>query len=276
MKGDLLFTETLLHLLTLKEVNFGSIKKHVIEAYNRENGCSFDLETATDAEEKNIVRWLNGVMMDHKFSAFEITKPLLHNLFSREVAVNIPLFSNSLSVKVTTLSHFHCPICKAENQFPVKVIPLKINPESKQALAQIKGLRAAYEKAIKSAFVKKEMSFLPGEHLCVLVVFVLGNGNKEKDLDNMSKAMMDALQGDCLFPNDADIDHLNLFKIRHKNPDSFVYINIRRSDLNEHHDVLIEKFDHVMLVPGIDEFFEEEKKRLKAARKTSKGKAIPK
>lgn len=270
MKGDALFAEPLFYLLSQKEVDFNQVKSLAIEAYNKENDQKIDMDSATEEEQIKVIRWLRSIKDVHDRSLWEVSAPLLHTVGFKEVAVKTPLFSICLTEKVHSLAYLCCPICRTENGSP-RFIPLKINPESKQALARIKGLRAAYEKAIKSAFAEKEMSFLRCEKLCVLVVFILGNGNKEKDLDNMSKAMMDALQK-SLFANDADIDHLNLFKIRHENPDSFVYINIRRTDLNEHYDVLIKKFDHVMLVPGIDEFFEEERKRLKVLRKIPKGK----
>jgi|GEM_PF-6664904 len=258
MTGDALFNQQLIVAITQNEPDFELIKNIVITAYNTENQSRFSLGASlSKAEQIKIVQWLNR-STEHPMAHLLFSRNLLTSLFLKEKPVKTPFFSADLSSKVSTLAQFHCPVCHAEDQFPIMVIPLKISPESKQALSKVKGLRKAFENAIAQAFSEKEIAFKRGEKLCVLVVFVLGSITKDKDLDNMSKALMDALQGN-LFEHDADIEHLNLFKIKHNMEDSFIYLNIRRTDLNEHNDVLFKDFFHTMLVKDISQFYEKEK-----------------
>ncbi|MBK8564913.1 MAG: RusA family crossover junction endodeoxyribonuclease [Saprospiraceae bacterium] len=258
MNGDSLFTNEFIQLLNEANLDFELIKNYVIRAYNQEKSLNISLdEELSESDEQKIAAWIN-TLDEHPLSLLTSPAPVLFGLALREKKVKIPVFSGTLSNKVNFLSQFHCPICKLSDNSNIKLIPLKINPQSKQALSKIKGLRSAYEEAIAQAFVDKEITFNRGDKLCVLVVFVLSNLSNDRDLDNMSKALMDALQGN-LFHNDADIDHLNLFKIRHKGKDSFAMINIRNSSLNNHDDVLFKNFKHKMLVYDAEDYFQKKR-----------------
>jgi Holliday junction resolvase RusA-like endonuclease len=235
MIGDSLTSKEIEKEINSDKPNFENLKKLIFNAFNIENNDSLSIENINDEEEKKIIIWLNRCRSN--------PNPIVHSLFLKREEVKIPFFSQSLSSKVNLLSQYHCPICKAENQFPIEIIPIRISAISKQAMAKKPKYRIAFEKAISSKFKKRTIDFKKGEKLCILVVFILGKQNRNKDLDNMSKAIMDALEGK-LFENDMDIEHLNLLKIRHDGDEDYVTINIRRTDLNKHRDVLFKKMAH--------------------------------
>lgn len=235
MIGDSLINNEIREAINSKKPDYEKIKKLVIQAYNEENKEKPFLENIDLDEEDRIIRWLNV--------CFENPSTLVTSLFLKKAEVTIPFFSQSLSEKIIALSQYHCPICKAENRFPIKMIPIRISAISKQAMVSKSIYRKAFEKAIASKFVNNSIDFKKGEKLCVLVLFVMGKANRNKDLDNMSKALMDALEGQ-LFDADMDIEHLNLLKIKHDGEEDFIKINIRRTDLNKHKDVLYKKMVH--------------------------------
>jgi len=147
-----------------------------------------------------------------------------------------------LSDKLIFFGQISCPICKGE--FPIKTIPIRIKPISKQATqSKNKELRKAFERAIRSKIAKDRDFFNKTQDLCVSVVFVMGKESRDKDLDNMSKALMDALEGN-LFENDSQIAHLNLIKFKHEENEDYIIVNIRKSNFNKHEDVINKKLNH--------------------------------
>lgn len=235
MKGNSLINDDIRQEINSEQPNLDRIKNLVVQAYNEENREGISLKNIKYDEEERIIRWLNQCISN--------PNPLITSLFLKRVEVKIPFFSQSLSAKISYLSQYHCPICKAENQFPIKMIPIRISAISKQAMISKSKYRKAFEKAIASKFEKEKMDFIKGEKLCILVLFVMSKTNRNKDLDNMSKALMDALEGN-LFEADMDIEHLNLLKIRHDGEEDYIKINIRKTDINKHEDVLFKRMAH--------------------------------
>jgi hypothetical protein len=60
----------------------------------------------------------------------------------------------------------------------------------------------------------------------------------------MSKALLDALKGEVLFGEDLDIEHLNLLKIKWVGEEDFIFVNIRKSGLSLHKNVLFKSMHH--------------------------------
>ena len=58
----------------------------------------------------------------------------------------------------------------------------------------------------------------------------------------MAKAILDATKT-ILFEDDMEIDHLNLIKIQQGTED-YIVINIRKSKLNQHRDVIFKTLAH--------------------------------
>lgn len=238
MIGETLFNDDLLHELKSESPDIRSIRKLVIEAYNSENNTNIDCENIiTCEEEEEIVKWLNQIQMKNPCSTF---------LFSEKYPVLLPFISSTLSSKISSLSQFHCPICSRRNDSIIRVITIRISAISKQSVASEPKKRKAFEKAIKHRLgtLKTNHTFQRGEKLCIHIVFILGKQNRDKDLDNMAKALLDALKG-VLFGDDMDIDHLSLMKIKTIEDDDFVTVNIRGSALNQQNDVIFNSLHHV-------------------------------
>ncbi|MCI4670402.1 MAG: RusA family crossover junction endodeoxyribonuclease [Bacteroidia bacterium] len=214
--------------------DFDIIKSLVLTEFNKHNSKDFSLEDELSSEEQvEVVRWINKVSFGEHF-------PVLSRIFTKKECVSVPFFSPSLSQKLMVLGQFHCPICKPDEGI-VSTLPIRISAISKQAAGKVK--REAFENAISDYLKRMGINEPLDSKLCVLLFFVLGKSNKDKDLDNMSKALMDALEG-TLFTNDSNVDHLNLIKTNHEGEEDFCIVNIRKSTLNEHKDVLFKEMTH--------------------------------
>jgi Holliday junction resolvase RusA-like endonuclease len=208
------------------------LKSLLIQIYEKEVGEKVDLDKLTSEEQLKMIRWFNLNLIQK----IGIT-------YNRDVKVKIPYITASLSHKVSQISQFHCPLCNNFGNSQILIIPIRISAISKQAMSKKPSLRKAFEKAVQSRIKEKNRLFRKSDKICVFVTFVMGKKSKDKDLDNMSKALMDALQG-SLFESDANIDHLNLIKIKHDGDEDFVKINIRKSNVNDHSDVLFPIMAH--------------------------------
>lgn len=237
MIGETLFNDALLHELKSDLPDISIVRKLVIQAYNAENNTSVDCKTITYEEEEEIVRWLNQILIENRCS---------QSLFYEKNVVLLPFISSTLSHKISSLSQFHCPICSRRNNSVARVITFRITAISKQSVASEPAKRKAFEKAIKFELnsLQSSHTFQRGDKLCVHIVFVLGKQNRDKDLDNMAKALLDALKG-MLFGDDMDIDHLSLMKIKTTEDDDYVTVNIRGSALNQQNDVIFNSMHHV-------------------------------
>jgi Holliday junction resolvase RusA-like endonuclease len=207
-----------------------TVREQLLGAYQLATGTPLG-QPPSPAEIESVCRWMNA--------NFEIFVPLLvkgHRMLKR-------IYSASLSEKIMSLAQHHCPLCTVhEGGLPTHVMSIRIPPISKQAAARIKGRRAAFERAIAHRFAKTETPFPEHISICLLIVFVVRASGAQKDLDNMAKALLDAIKN-VLFGDDRRIDHLNIIRI--KSPgEEFVYLNIRETRLNDHDDVLFPQMSH--------------------------------
>ena len=237
MIGEQLFSDALLQELKSEFPNIKTIRQLVIQAYNLENKTNICENNITSEEEEIIVIWLNRI---------QIENPLSSLLFYEKNQILFPFISSSLSHKISSLSQFHCPVCSRRNNSICRIITIRISAISKQSAASEPRKRKAFEKAIKYRLdsLQTKHKFPRGEKLCVHIVFILGRQNRDKDLDNMAKALLDGLKG-ILFGDDMDIDHLSLMKIKTTEDDDYVTVNIRGSALNQQNDVIFNSMHHV-------------------------------
>jgi len=206
------------------------LQRQIFDLYVTETGQVLN-SPPTDADMRAVVTWLQK----------NASALLSHYLKSR--AALVPAFSPTLSFKVSHLAQFHCPICATKDGlYPVQVVSIRIRPVSKQAIGQKPKRRAAFERAIRHRFRDHKTRFNPSLSICLLIVFVVKGNGVQKDLDNMAKAIVDAVKT-VLFGDDRRIDHLNIIRIN--SPDEeFVYLNIRPTTLNRHDDVLFPQMLH--------------------------------
>lgn len=197
-------------------------------AYKKESGISIS-ESSTEDEKSEFVRWVNKKCLeDHR----------LYDLFIEQVSVLVPRLSTDISSKIAMMAQYHCPMCKNDG-YPTIILPIRLSPESKQVLSKTPKKRKAFELAIKDGVRNSKDQFANGDKLCIHVVFALGKMGRDKDIDNMSKALLDGLKGD-LFGDDIDIVHLSSMKINQKHSNSYIYINARRSNIDEINNVLVD------------------------------------
>lgn len=202
------------------------LKEEIYNLYFSETGIILNIKKITQDEATNFCKWFN--------KKFREGHHLIKSIAFKKVETLLPYISTDISTKVLGLSQFHCPICR-DSGFPIKIINIRIPAQSKQALDKTK--RNAFELAIAER-IKKDFPFSSQDKLCLHIVFVLGINSRDKDLDNMSKALLDALKGN-LFEDDMHIDHLSLLKIKYKIDGDYITINIRRSNINSSDDVLV-------------------------------------
>jgi Holliday junction resolvase RusA-like endonuclease len=154
------------------------------------------------------------------------------------------LLYNSLSSKASSLAQRPCHVCSGmlptECQFPGSFLPIRIAPESRQSLNQIDW--TAFQDAMKHWFNKRHLNLGPSDHLCIAITYVLSKRRPDRDLDNMTKALMDAFSRAVGF-NDKNIHHLDVVKLRDDVDEEHVFIRIRPSYVQDSSSVLILKYD---------------------------------
>lgn len=234
MTGETLFTTEFLAEIRSKDKNYSRIKSLLIEAYQRETGNDLRVESAGHLEQEKFVQWMNEMPFDNPDSI---------ELFWKKQPVGVPNISSSLSGKIIAVSQLCCPLCTDGKSHPIKNIPIRISPVSKQSISKEPERRAAFEKAIRHRLQEDKSHYPKGTKLCVHVVFVLGSKSRNKDLDNMSKALLDGLKG-ALFHDDMDIEHLSLVKFNWNGEEDFVTVNIRVSGLGANDDVVFASMHH--------------------------------
>jgi Holliday junction resolvase RusA-like endonuclease len=150
----------------------------------------------------------------------------------------------SISSKASTLSQRHCQICSgmlpSDRHFPISILPIRIAPQSRQALKKIKW--NAFQAAINGWFTKRALVLGPSKHFCIALTYVLGDKRKDRDLDNMTKALMDAFSRAMGF-NDKDIHHLDVVKLIGETPEEYVYVRISPSYLQDLSTVMVPIYD---------------------------------
>jgi len=136
-------------------------------------------------------------------------------------------------------------------------MPIVLTPHSYQS-ADAK-IKKAFKRAILHHFdVMSEGIRYFGKKICLHIVFVLKESSKDKDVDNMAKLLIDGLKN-VLFSDDKEIIHLSIVKIRQQDPEEFININIRESNLQDNSDVFSEEFFHKFSGPKLrlDNFLED-------------------
>jgi len=146
---------------------------------------------------------------------------------------------NNLSEKANILWQRSCHVCSAKTpilMFSIRVTPLSCrNQDSK--------IKKAFMKAIQTKLGGTHLGAWNGKRLCLSLTFIVNNGNTEKDIDNMSKILMDAFH-DIFYNNDRNVDHLDSLKIRSNNNEEFILFRLMESDINEHLDVIKVEYSH--------------------------------
>jgi Holliday junction resolvase RusA-like endonuclease len=194
-----------------------SLKNSLLSWYYNETGRQkHQLYELSRDDLDEIVKWINKKEFSREIN--------LH----RQNTIIEKVFYQSLASKVSSLSQAHCPFCTQD--YPISVINIRIRPQSYQALDS--ELKNAFKKAVRSKLAAKTSSEFRSSRICIHVIFVCSKGRPEKDVDNMSKILLDSIK-DVLMGDDSEIDHLSVMKIRNPDDEEFTTINIRKSRLND-------------------------------------------
>ncbi len=145
-----------------------------------------------------------------------------------------------LSDKMNWLSQLRCHICDPD--FPICIIPIRIEPESYQVLDKID--RDAFKRAIQSSMHASHLGHFQDGKICLHILFVCGSKRRTKDLDNMAKLLIDSIK-DLIMGDDKHIDYLNIVRLSHEFEEECIFIRISNSNLNSHCDVAAKEFHHI-------------------------------
>ena len=206
-----------------------ALRAWVVGEFERQVGFSVDLSNSTTSEFALAMKWWSFQLEngDVCFRKYPVLQPLLHG---------------TLTHKVSTLAQRHCYICSgllpSDRQFPIWVLPIRIEPASRQALDSIDW--AAFQNAVRSRFEADHRTYDPTSylHLCLAFTFVLASSSRDRDVDNMAKALLDAFSRALGF-NDKDVHHLDLLKLVDDFPEEYVYIRVAPSHVGGRSDILL-------------------------------------
>ena len=163
------------------------------------------------------------------------------DFYFRKHPVLQALLHGTLTSKVNALAQRHCYVCSGllptEWQYPIWVLPIRIEPESRQSLDSVDW--AAFQLAIRSRFAANPNRYDPSSyrHFCIAFTFALSKLSPDRDVDNMAKALLDAFSRALGF-NDKNVHHLDLLKLIDDFPEEYIYIRVRPSHVGTRSDVL--------------------------------------
>lgn len=145
----------------------------------------------------------------------------------------------TLSDKASWLSQQFCYICDPDSS--ISTIPLRIHPESWQALRSVD--KRAFKTAIAHRLSRSPYTADRFERVCLSFVFVCSARRTVRDLDNMAKLVMDSIKG-IIMGDDRDVDHLNLVRFTHEGEEEYIYVRISESNINDHSNVVHTEMMH--------------------------------
>ncbi|MCJ2067862.1 hypothetical protein MKK75_03395 [Methylobacterium sp. J-030] len=191
--------------------------------------------TGSSKDEDQFAKWLIWQEINGDPNLRLRKWPSLHNF----------LFS-TYSTKASLLAQRHCRLC-ASPDGQIHFIPIRITPVSRQAVTG--EVFKAFQAAIADWFATRTVDIPKSSPRCVAVTFVLDPTKRDRDLDNMVKALQDAVSRALDF-NDKYIQHLDLAKIYIPNDEEYVYIRMQVSAINSGGDVILPVTNHRWLSSG--------------------------
>lgn len=230
-------TEEISNALLVERPDVEIFRRWLLGHYNSQSSEQITMETATPTQIANLAHWLgyqeanNGVgairrrwrMLDH----------ILHSTYSS---------------KINSVAQRACSICdgarSADDLLSAVNYIVRIAPISRQA-SKAATFRA-FQAAFTARFSERPVELGRTGSVCMALTFVLSRKRKDRDLDNMSKAILDAFSRAAGF-NDRIIHHLDVAKLIFKDTEEYMRIRIRPSALNEHEDVIAPTFHHTWL-----------------------------
>jgi hypothetical protein len=149
------------------------------------------------------------------------------SLLSRNITSARRLIHPTVSWKAGWLQQAPCPVCEYDEDSAARRVsfPIRIRPFSAQTE---KGRLATIKEAIRLTLNNRLATSgdWTNVRVCLWTVAVMRRSDRDKDVDNLVKGLLDTLQG-VLYKNDAAIQHLSTAKLRHDGDDSFYLVDVR-------------------------------------------------
>jgi hypothetical protein len=151
---------------------------------------------------------------------------------------HLPLYADMAS-KVSWLNQHQCPTCSTgSSSVALRTFPIEVPPWSHQVKIA-RQIGPALRKAIQ-ANPMYASHFKPLDYggVCLRLLFVLDDGARMKDCDNMAKGLIDAFQG-LLYGNDRQVEHLDVLNIHGATgSNGYILVRFQGTNLNDHGDVI--------------------------------------
>ena len=161
------------------------------------------------------------------------------------------VISIDLSSKIDSIKQRRCHVCNPtgpdQPAFPIFNFVLRIRGRSRQSISSSE--LSAYQLAIRQHLNRHQGAFRKFSNYCMALTFVLNRSKRDRDVDNMSKTVLDAVSRALRF-NDATVSHLDALKLRLLDAEECIYIKISPSyvDSARQEDVVIKELHQVFAV----------------------------
>ncbi len=212
------------------------LRSWILANYAVQSGTHIEPETATPIQLANLVKWL----------AFQEMNGGTGTLMRRWRQLDHILLGD-YSTKINVISHRRCFVCGGgqhiDDLFPISRYTVRITPISQQASKSKPGMFSAFQAAFAKRFSEHPVDIGKTGRVCMALTFVLSKGKQDRDVDNMSKAILDAFSRAVGF-NDRFVHHLDVVKLIFPITEEYIYIRVAPSALNEHADVVAPTFHH--------------------------------
>lgn len=217
--------------------DFAESKEVLAGMYEAESGI--DPRMSTDEVLREYAGWLNlneKELQPHFYEKVPALRRRLHQSFSS---------------KISGVAQRHCPVChggvETTYQIPVFTRAIRIRPISKQASKA--SLIGALERAYRHTLSNRMEALKSMSAFCLALTFVLSFSGRarDRDVDNMSKATLDAFSA-AVGIDDSRIHHLDALKLVVPASEEWLYLRIAPSFLNKHLDVVAPVTHHTFAV----------------------------
>lgn len=203
-----------------------AIRSTIIDAYIAATGV-------TDPDLRSVGAWFADVCRAYDSrvqGGISVERPILRRVMS-----------SSISRKAEHLMARPCRQCDMYSQTEYILFFVDVPPSSHQSNDST--ARRAFREDIEAKLKQRNFDFsdFMTEQLCVAVTFVIAEGRRSRDVDNLAKNLLDALQG-FAYDNDRQIDHLDLLKLRSRSAEEFIRVRIARTNIDGVRDVISPTF----------------------------------
>ncbi len=216
------------HQLASKQPNIPWLRNWLLAAYAAQSGNRLQPKTATNAQLIELAQWLRFQQMENHLN---VLTPVWRRLED--------VLYHTYDLKINSIKQRRCHICQVarleSDLFFTNVKTVAIKPISRQASEA--EVFDAYQATFAKRLAVSPLMIGNTDRICLALTFVLNKNRNDRDLDNMSKAAMDALSRAAGF-DDKHVHHLDVVKLILPIKQERIHMRIAPSALNVHDDVV--------------------------------------